>query len=259
MILDHVARRARFLVIAAAPFHANRFRRCDLHVVHVAAIPQRLKNSVAEAKRQYVLHRLFAQVMVNAIHLGFPKHAVNPIIQLAGAGEIVAKGFFHDDPLPTIACTAPQAGRSQALDGFSVIARLRRQIVKDVRMPQLCQLVLQPGVERWIAHIARKVTQILREPGPLVLVKRTVFEELLHGVVHHRAKSVIAQRRARRAHDLHTGRQPPLDGQAVQRRQKLSFGEIARGAKDYDRAFRRASFKPQGVGKRVGSGHSDSP
>ena len=76
MVLNHVAQRARFLVITHAAFHANKFGRRNLHVVYIATVPQRLENTIAEAERQNVLNRFLAQVMVDAVHLRLIKHRV---------------------------------------------------------------------------------------------------------------------------------------------------------------------------------------
>ena len=39
MVLDHIPHRARFFVVAAAPFNAERLGDSDLHVVDVRAVP----------------------------------------------------------------------------------------------------------------------------------------------------------------------------------------------------------------------------
>ena len=70
MVLHHVAQGAgMFVERAAAAFHADRFRGRDLHVIDILAIEQRLEDGVAEAKRQQVLHRVLAQIVVDAIDL----------------------------------------------------------------------------------------------------------------------------------------------------------------------------------------------
>ena len=71
MVLNHVAQSAGFLVVRAAAFHADRFGRRDLDVVDIAAIPERLENTVAEAERQDVLNGFFAEVMIDAVDVDF--------------------------------------------------------------------------------------------------------------------------------------------------------------------------------------------
>ena len=103
VVLDHVGQRAGFLVIGAAAFHADRFGRRDLHVIHVAAVPQRLEDAVAEAEGQDVLHGLLAQVMIDAVDLGFVEDFVQAVAQLARAGQVVAEGLFHHQAPPAAA------------------------------------------------------------------------------------------------------------------------------------------------------------
>ncbi len=57
------------LVVAAALLDADRFRHRDLHVVDVAAVPDRLEDAVGEAEDQDVLDGLFAQVVIDAVDL----------------------------------------------------------------------------------------------------------------------------------------------------------------------------------------------
>ena len=57
--------------VAAAAFHADGFGHRDLHVVDVAAVPDRLEDSVGEAERHDVLHGLFAEIVIDAVDLLF--------------------------------------------------------------------------------------------------------------------------------------------------------------------------------------------
>ena len=103
------AQRAGFLVIRAAAFHADRFRGGDLHMVDIAAVPERLEDAVAEAEGQDVLHGFLAQVMVDTIDVGFGEDFVQLIAQLARARQVVAERLFDDQPAPAIALARPAA------------------------------------------------------------------------------------------------------------------------------------------------------
>ena len=67
--LDHVAQGPGLFVVRAAVLHAQRLGGGDLHVVHVAAVPDGLEDAVGEAQHQEVLHRLLGEVVVDAVHL----------------------------------------------------------------------------------------------------------------------------------------------------------------------------------------------
>ena len=65
------------VVIIAAKLHAQFFGDRNLHVIHVAAVPHRLENSIRESEGENVLNRFFAEVMVDAVNLVFVKHFAN--------------------------------------------------------------------------------------------------------------------------------------------------------------------------------------
>ena len=71
VILHHVAQRAGLVVIATAMPDTHCFGHGDSHIVNVTPVPNRLEERIGEAERQNVLHRLFAQVMVDAENLRF--------------------------------------------------------------------------------------------------------------------------------------------------------------------------------------------
>ena len=75
VVLDQVAQRAGLVVVAGAGADADVLGGGDLHVVDVVAVPQRLEHAVGEAERHHVLHRLLAQVVVDAEDLGLLEHA----------------------------------------------------------------------------------------------------------------------------------------------------------------------------------------
>ena len=73
VVLHHVADGAGLLVKLAAAFHAERLGHGDLHAVNVIAVPDGLQEAVGEAEDQQVLHRLFAQVVIDAEDVVFGK------------------------------------------------------------------------------------------------------------------------------------------------------------------------------------------
>src|ERR1700722_9231951 len=100
MIWPHVAQRARGFIITAPHFHADGFRRRNLHMIDVAPVPNWLENAVTEAEDDDVLDRFLAEVMVNTINLRFLQHFFDRGIQGFGRIQIAPEGFFDDDALP---------------------------------------------------------------------------------------------------------------------------------------------------------------
>jgi hypothetical protein len=94
VILHHVAQGAGPIVIAAAMFHAHFFGDGDGHVVHITPVPDRLEQRIGKAERQDVLHRLFAQIMVDAEDLGFLKTRGEGAVQRQRRIQVVPDRFL---------------------------------------------------------------------------------------------------------------------------------------------------------------------
>ena len=71
MVLHHIAHRAGFIIIFAAPAHAHGFRNSDLNMINILRIPERLKQHISKTDRHQILYGFFAQIMINTIDLLF--------------------------------------------------------------------------------------------------------------------------------------------------------------------------------------------
>ncbi|MOA40358.1 hypothetical protein D3C78_1622240 [compost metagenome] len=80
MVLDHVAHLPGLIEVAPTPFNTHFFRHGDLHVIDGAVIPVGSKQGVGKAQCQKVQYRLFAQIVVDAVNLGFVKVLSNLIV-----------------------------------------------------------------------------------------------------------------------------------------------------------------------------------
>jgi hypothetical protein len=66
-------RAAGVVVIAASMFDPHGFDSGDGDKVHITVVPKRLKKWIGKAKRQNVLHRFFAQIMIDPEDLAWVK------------------------------------------------------------------------------------------------------------------------------------------------------------------------------------------
>src|SRR5713226_2246625 len=82
--LNHVAEGAGGFIKTAAALDTERFRCGDLHVINVIAIPKRLEDAVAKAQYEKVLHRVFAEVVIDAVDLLLIENVENNLIQGLG-------------------------------------------------------------------------------------------------------------------------------------------------------------------------------
>ncbi len=115
MIGDHVAQRPGGFVKTAAMLDAHGLRGGDLHVIDVVAIPERLDDVVGKAEHHQVLHRLFAEVVVDAVNLFLRQDLLQVLVKLARRVQIVSKGFLHDHPGPVIVFFLGQPGLPELL------------------------------------------------------------------------------------------------------------------------------------------------
>jgi hypothetical protein len=86
MVLHHVAQSAGLVVIADAVLQPHRLGHCDLHVVNMGRVPERLVQRVGEPQRHQVLHRLLAEIVVDAEDLVLVEDAADRVVELARRG-----------------------------------------------------------------------------------------------------------------------------------------------------------------------------
>ena len=97
VVLNHVPERPGFLIIAAPAPDPIVFRHGDLHVVDVAAVPNRLEECVGEPEGEDVLNGLFSEIVVYPVDLGFLEILGEQQVQFTGRIEVMAERFFHND------------------------------------------------------------------------------------------------------------------------------------------------------------------
>src|SRR6267378_1740291 len=102
MVLHHVAQRTGFFVITATLTYPEDFAHRDLYVVDRIPVPEAFKYRIGEAEHQDVLHRLLAEIMVDAKNLLLVRVTRQLRIELAGGLQIVAKRLLDHDALPAL-------------------------------------------------------------------------------------------------------------------------------------------------------------
>src|SRR5262249_54099708 len=115
---------------------------------HVLAMKERLEDGVAEAKRQQVLHRLLAEVMVDPVDLLGTEKSQEIAVEPDRAGEVVAEGLLDDDARPgKILVTANQSRAGQAFHDRTKKLWIRREVEQAIagQIPLALQIVQPPG------------------------------------------------------------------------------------------------------------------
>ena len=248
MVLDHVAQRARLLVVGAARLHADRLADGDLHVVDVVPVPERLEDAVGPAEHQDVLHRLLAEVVIDAVDLILREHRAHRVVQRAGRREIAPERLLDDDAHPA----AGAVGRPVE-PGFAEpehdrrVERGRGGAVEEPvaadrpLLLDLAQEIAEPGVEVGVGGIAGVVEEGLGEPLPHARGGRLDAGELRDRLAHARAELLVAHLRPAHADDGEGLGQHAALEHRPERGDELALGEIAGGAEDDEDAgvFRR--------------------
>ncbi len=116
MVLHHVSEGTCGLVVPGAVFDADGLSHGDLDMVDVLTIPERFKDGVGEPEDQKVLHRFFAEVVVDAVDLFFATNLVDDAVEGLGRGEVAAKGFFDDEA--GLLAVFQHSGCAELPDGF---------------------------------------------------------------------------------------------------------------------------------------------
>ena len=98
MVLNHVAQRAGAVVVHRARAHAFLLRDGYLHVIDAAVVPEVLEDAVGEPQHHQVLHRLFAEVMVDAEDLALVQMLAHLADDVQRAVQVVADRLLDHDP-----------------------------------------------------------------------------------------------------------------------------------------------------------------
>ncbi len=224
VVLQHVADRARGVVVAAAAaLHADRLGHGDLHEFDVLLVPQRFEEGVAEAEHQQVLHRLLAQVVVDAVELVLADQLEQVGIERERAGQVGAEGLLDHHAALQPRALVEQPGLAQVLHRGQAQLRLHGQVEDAVRGPAgdlveaLAQrLVVGGGLEVGL-HVAGQAQEGLPALGVVVL-------GLGHRGVQLLAEAVVVPRPARHADELEAAREELLAVRGVERRHQLARG-----------------------------------
>jgi hypothetical protein len=234
VVLNHVAQPAGLLVVAAAPLDAGGLGDRDLDVVDRLAGPGPLDHRVREPEDQDVLHRLLAEVVVDAKDLRLVEDLAHGTVELTGAREIVPDWLLEHDP-----CIFPEAPLADPADDRRE-GRGRRGAVEEP--PTLgAKLGVEPHEAlakqaEGVGVVERRgdVGEPSREGLPATLIQ-SVAGEIFDRPAGALAEAGVVEAASARADDRVALRQQALVGQVVEGRKQLAAGQIAGRAEDDQR------------------------
>ena len=221
VVLDDVADRARLVVERPSVGHIERLGHVDLDAGDVVPIPDRLQERVGEPEVEQVLHRLFAQVVVDPEDVRLGEGRVDGVVEGHRRREVVAERLLNDDPRALRA-----ARRLEVTDHHGEQRRRNGEIVQW--MASLAQLPAQ-GVERVDVVVrALDVAQAVRERPDHGGVRDPVGPEALPRTL----LQAVQVARAGHPDDRHV--QAVVTDQRGERREDLLEGEVTGGPEEDD-------------------------
>ena len=261
MVLHDVAQRPGLLVELAAPLDPDRLGDGDLDMVDILAIPERLEDAIAEAEDEQVLHRLLAEVVIDAIDLGLGEGAGDLVVQRLRRGQVVAERLLDHQARPAGGVRLArhlalgQPGILQVVDDHRVVARRGGQGEDAVSagaalLLQVFERLAQAHIPLGIVEVAVDVAEARGEALPPGVVD-LVPERARDCAFHLGAEPLVVPVAPRIADDRERGGQGGVDRQVVELRHQLAVGQIAGHAEDHHRTRRRRLLQPQPLAQGV--------
>ena len=103
VVLHDIANGAGLFVEPPPSLETEPFRHGDLHALDVMAVPHRLQEGVREAEEQEILHRLLAEIMVDAEDALLIEYLMQRRVERPRTREVAPEWLFHHDA--RVACT----------------------------------------------------------------------------------------------------------------------------------------------------------
>ena len=241
VVLHHVAQRTGAVVEIAARLHAHLLGERDLHVADPGAVPQRFQQRVGEAQREQVLHRLLAQVVVDAKDLRFGEDAAHVLVDLLRGSQVASQGLFQHHPR----VGADQPGGRQVLADGREELRCRRQEEDPHVGRRILQCLRQRGEVLRCVGVGLDVVQSLDKGIEVRLVHLRGRNEAGEVRRHLRDEVAAGQALASRGDDAAMRRQVAVSMAVVQRGQQLAHREVA-GAAEKKQVERRDLWHARG-------------
>ena len=221
VVLDHVAQRARPVVIIAAPFQPHGLGDGDLDMVDMRRIPQRFEQRIGKAQRQQILDGFLAQIMVDPIGPRFGKGDRHRVVDLAARGEVGAERLLQRKAHTR----AGQPGPFQPVDRRLEQRRRGRQ--EDRQPGSRIDPLAQRRKPRRLGGVERNIGQHPGKRRRLRRIQILGLDMLRERRERTRPIRRIVERAARGTDDLESRWQQSVGIKAVERRQQHAMGKVA--------------------------------
>ena len=187
VVLDDVAQRPSLLVVAAAAVDTGGLGDRDLDVVDHLSRPGPLDHRVREPEDKDVLHRLLAEVMVDAEDLRLVEDLAHDATELAGARQVVPDRLLQHDPRVLLEARFADAANDR-WEGRGRRAAIEQRPASAVLLAvERHEMLAERGEGARGVELRGDVGQRLRERLP------TLFDEPVAGELHDRRARTLAK------------------------------------------------------------------
>src|SRR5436190_10446599 len=115
-------------------------------MVDVVAIPDGFKHGIAKPEYEYVLDRVFSQVVIDTVNLIFSENCCNLLIQFFCRFKVSTKWFLNNNPTPAL-LAAREFCFSQAVDYCGRKRRWNGKVEHPIVCVGLPGTLFEPGTE----------------------------------------------------------------------------------------------------------------
>src|SRR5438270_10541450 len=116
-------------------------------MVDIFLVPERLEDTIGKAKREDVLYRFLAHVVVNTIDLILAEDTGKFAIEFLRRYQVAPERLFNDESCPSlftvmVGLGTSQTGSAQLMNEFRVESRWCGQVVDTIAL--CASLIVQP-------------------------------------------------------------------------------------------------------------------
>ena len=238
VVLYDVAERPGLFVICAAALDADLLGHRDLHVIDVLLVPDRLEDAVGEPQHEQVLHRLLAEVVVDAEDLVLGEATGEFRVERLCGFEVCAERLLDDDPRPRRAILAlpGQARESKLIDDG------RDHVWRDGQVEEAAgdfvaggELLAEAPISVGVVIVRLYVADSGRELRPGCVVERAAPSKRLDPFGEFGPETFIGLLAPCEPDHGKVVRQEPLAEQTIHGGDELAAREVAGRAEDRER------------------------
>ena len=179
----HVTQGSRSIVVPAALFDADGFTDGNLHVIDIAPVPDRFKDSIGKAEGQNILDCFLAQIMIDTVNLLFVHFLQQLLVQGPRRIQIATKRLFDNHATPLMIFLFHQASRGQFLHNGAEKIRRSSEVVEIISVSGVIgihclQHLLQLVISALVCKFARYIEHMPLKPLLQIGIDRAVQKSL---------------------------------------------------------------------------------